>query len=133
MTIEQNLPISDLHTPQMEQMKTIWQTLPDEHRLALALNFVDTIMVGEYRPYFLLLMAQKWPLQTDELEAAYPKIEITRLDLQRANLDEEEVKQLGDEHLIQIAETMRSHYIHDLFWPELRQLAQTFIESMTPQ
>ncbi len=74
------LPVPDSHSQEMEQMETIWDSLPDEHRVALALNFVDTIMNHEYRPYFLHLMAQKYPLRTEELESAYPTIEITETD-----------------------------------------------------
>ncbi len=129
MPIEQNESqlSPDPHAPEMEQMLTVWQTLPDENKVALALQFVGTIMENEYRPYFLHLMAQQWPLRTTELEGAFPTIEISELDLLRANLDEEEVVQLTAEHRQRIGEIMRSHYIHDVFWPELRYVAQTLL------
>lgn len=129
MPIEQNetYPPPDSHAPEMAQMHILWQTLPDEHKVALALQFVGTIMEHEYRPYFLHLMAQRWPLRTTELESAYPTIEISEEDLMRANLDEEEIAQLTAEHRQRIGEIMCSHYIHDVFWPELRYVAQTLL------
>ena len=44
-----------------------------------------------------------------------------------ANLDAEEIAQLSDEDRRKMSEVMRSHYIHDLFWPELQHLARIFI------
>ena len=131
MSIEQNpnQPIPEQHTSEMEQVQAIWQALSTEHKVALALNFVDEIMAGEYRPYFLYLKAQKWPLKTEEMESAYPRIEITERDLVRANLDEEEIAQLTPEDRQQMSHIMRSHYIHDLFWPEVRHLARIFVEA----
>lgn len=60
-----NLP-PDPHARQMEQMQDLWQELPDEHQVALALQFMDTIMSSAYRPYFLHLLAKKWELAVME-------------------------------------------------------------------
>jgi len=109
-------------------MQALWQELPEEHQVAMALQFLDSIMGGEYRPYFLYLMAQKWPLKTTELESSFPRIEISEDDLLQANLDEEEISQLTDEHRLEISESIRSHFIHDLFWPEVQHLAKSFLE-----
>lgn len=127
----QSFQIEETHSEEMGQMQAMWQALPEAHQVALALQFVDTIMNGEYRPYFLHLMAQKWPLKTTELEGGFPRIEISEDDLLRANLDEEEIDQLTEEHLLQVSEIMRSHYIHDLFWPEVQHLARVFSETLT--
>ena len=134
MTIEQDSshPIaSDSIVKDVEQMETIWQTLPDEHKVSLALKFVDTIMASDYRPYYLYLSAQKWPLKTEELESAFPTIEISEEDLLRANLDDEEVAQLTDEQRQKMAEVLRSHYIHDQFWPEVQYLARVFLSGQS--
>ena len=60
----------------MAKMEALWQVLPDEHQVSLALKFVDSVMASAYRPYFLHLAAQKWSLQTTELESAFPTIEL---------------------------------------------------------
>ena len=121
---------SDPHEREMEQMDSLWQKLPDAHKVSLVLRFADTILTNEYRPYLLYIMAQKWPLNTGELASAYPRIEITEQDLIQIGLDDEEVAQLTTEHRQQMAEEMRTHYIRDLFWPELHHIANLYLEKL---
>ena len=120
----------DPHEKEMEQMGSLWQGLPDAHKVSLVLRFADTILTNEYRPYLLYIMAQRWPLNTGELTSAYPRIEITEQDLMQIGLDEEEIAQLTAEHRQQMAEEMRTHYIRDLFWPELRHIADLYLENL---
>ena len=99
-------------------------------QVALGLRFVDEIMADDYRPYLQHLWAQQYPLQTHELERAYPKIEISAADLVKAKMDEAEAEMLTEKHRQQISQTMRNHYILDLFWPELQQLPQSMIMNL---
>lgn len=116
------------YTKEVDEIQSLWQTLPDAHQVALVVQLANGIMERAYRPYLLYAMAQTWSLQTDELELAFPRIEISEEDLMRANLDKDEAAQLSEEDRQKISETMRSHYIHDLFWPEVKHLAQVFLQ-----
>ena len=80
-------------------------------------------MSGVYRPYLRHAMTQQWPVRPAKFPVAFPRFEITEDDLLNANLDEEDAVQPTSEHRQEIAETMRNHYVHDLFWPELRHVA----------
>ena len=115
--------LAEAFSDEMAQIQEIWQALPDAHQVALVLQLADSIMTGVYRPYLQLTMTQQWPLQPEEFPTAFPRFEITQEALLRANVDEEDAAQLTAKHRNEISETMRSHYIHDLFWPELRHIA----------
>jgi len=116
------------YTKEMRQLKTLWRRLPAEQQVTLGLHFVETILKGNYRQYFLHVNAKKHLLKTTELESAYPTIEISEADLRQANLDHREIAQLEIEDRRTMAETIRNHYIYDLFWPELRHLAQLLLD-----
>lgn len=115
---------------QKEQLLAAWQTLPEEHKATMALALLETVMVGEQRVWLQYAIATKWPLRTEQLATTYPTIELTRLNLMRANLDDEQIAQFTPEHLGLIAQTMRNHYIHDLFWPEFRHLAHIMLDNL---
>lgn len=113
---------------EMAQIQTLWQELPDAHQVALVLQLASSLLEGPYRPYLRHAMTQQWPVRPAEFPVAFPKFEITEDDLLNAYLDEEDLVQLEPEHLQEMAETMRSHYINDLFWPELRHIAGMVLE-----
>jgi len=115
---------------EIAQVKTLWQELPEAHQVALALELVGSILEGPYRPYLRHAMTQQWPVRPAEFPVAFPKFEITDDDLLNAYLDEKDLVQLTPEHLQEMAETMRSHYINDLFWPELRHIAGLVLENL---
>jgi hypothetical protein len=118
------------HEDEVAQIHAIWQELPDTHQVALVLQLADSIMASAYRPYFRHALTQLWPVRPSELPVAFPKFEISHEDLIRANLDEEDAVQLTDAHRQEIGESMRNHYIHDLFWPELRHVAGMVLENL---
>ena len=110
------------------QIQSLWQDLPEAHQVALVLQLASSLMEGAYRPYLRHAMTQQWPVKPAEFPVAFPKFEVTEDDLLNAYLDEEDIVQLKPEHLQEMAETMRSHYINDLFWPELRHIAGIVLE-----
>lgn len=116
-------------TKEMRQLQTLWRQLPAEQQVALGLRFVEIILNGEYRQHFLYMNAKKHLLKTTELENAYPTVHISEADLRQANLDHREIAQLGIEDRKKMAETIRNHYIYDLFWPELRYIAQSLLDN----
>lgn len=115
---------------EMAQIQALWQELPDAYQVSLVLQLADTIMSGVYRPYLRHAMTQQWPVRPAEFPVAFPQFEISEDDLLNAYLDEEDLVQLTSEHLQEMAETMRSHYINDLFWPELRHIAGLVLENL---
>lgn len=74
-----------------EELLSSWKKLPDEHKATMALVLVTDIMAGDYRTWLQSAMATKWPLQTGQLEVAYPHLDITKDDLRRVQFDEEEI------------------------------------------
>lgn len=127
-TIEQD---AEPFTEEMAQIQALWQELPDSHRVALALELVGSILESPYRPYFRHTMTQQWPIRPAEFPVAFPKFEITQEDLLRANVAEEDTAHLSAEYRNKISETMRNHFIHDLFWPELRHVAGLVLENLS--
>lgn len=113
-----------------EQILDLWQSLPDEHRATLATTMLDSVMSGEYRLWFQVVIANRWPLTTEQLDTTYPHIQLSELDLQRANLPDEAIARLSPEHRDIMAQMMRLNYIHNLFWPELRQTANAYLENL---
>ena len=114
------------------QIQSLWQELPEAHQVALVLQLAGSLLEGPYRPYLRHAMTQQWPVRPAEFPVAFPKFELTEDDLLNAYLDEEDLVQLEPEHLQEMAETMRSHYINDLFWPELRHIAGMVLERIAP-
>ncbi len=113
-----------------EQILALWQSLPDEHQATMAATILDGVMSGEYRRWFQVVIANRWPLATEQLDTTYPLIELSELDLQQANLPDEDIARLSPEHRDTIAQMMRLNYIHNLFWPGLRQTANTYLENL---
>jgi hypothetical protein len=130
MSSEQNQNSQQLDASsesKMEQIQALWEAMPDEQKAAMTLTLLDSVMKSDYRPWLLQNMAERWPLQTEELAYAYPHIEISELDLVRVQLDDEEISRLT-ERRHGIAVIMRNHYLYDVFWPELRHVARMLLE-----
>lgn len=114
-----------------EQILTLWHSLSIEHQATLIKSMLHTVMESAYRVNVQMEIARQWPLQTEHLELTYPLIELTELDMKRAHLDDNKIAQLTPEHRQAMAQTMRSHYIYDLFWPEVRHLAQHALDKLS--
>ncbi len=67
-------------------------------------------------------------ITTDRLADEIPHFHITRDDLEQAQLDEDDLSQLTDDDIDNIATAMRNHFIQDLFWEELQHMARLAIE-----
>lgn len=113
-----------------EQLLSAWEKLPTEHKATMALVLVTDIMAGAYRPWLQSTIATQWPLQTGQLETAYPHLDITKDDLRQVHIEEEEIEQITPVHLRRIAQTMREHYIYDVFWPELQHVSGLLLEEL---
>ena len=134
MPVEQmNSQTAQPFEEEIAQIETLWRQLPETHQVSLVLRLADGIMNDVYRPYLRHAMTQQWPVRPAEFHVAFPRFEITEDDLLNAYLDEEDVVQLTPEHLEEMADTMRNHYIHDLFWPELRHVAGLVLENLAKE
>lgn len=108
-----------------------WKQLPQEHQATVLLVLLEKLMEGNYKGWIKEAISLRLPVETDLLAAAFPSVLITRDDLRRAHLYEDDIAQLTDEDLHTISQTMREHYIHDVFWPELAYVANGFLEEKT--
>jgi hypothetical protein len=48
--------------------------------------------------------------------------------LKRAHLDDEEISQLNDDDLVEIAGAVRNHFVHNVFWDEVEYVAREMLE-----
>ena len=124
---------AELFAEEIAEIQALWQQLPEEHQVSLVLQLTSDIMSGVYRPYLRHAMMQQWPVRPEEFPVAFPRFEITEDDLLNAYLDEEDIVELTPAHLEEMADTMRNHYIHDLFWPELRHVAGLVLENLAKE
>ncbi len=105
-----------------------WEQLPPEHQATALLVLLEELMESNYRAWIKETIGLRWPIETELLATAFPRIQITRDDLVQAHIYEDDVAQLTDEDLRTISQTMREHYIHDVFWPELAYVANGILE-----
>lgn len=117
----------NLHTLKNGLFET-WEQLPPEHQATALLVLLEKLMESGYRAWIKEAIGLRWPIETELLATAFPRIQITRDDLVRAHIYENDIAQLTDEDLRTISQTMREHYIHDVFWPELAYVANGILE-----
>lgn len=117
----------NLHTLKNDPFET-WEQLPPEHQATVLLVLLEKLMESNYRIWIKQAIGLRWPIETELLATAFPRVQITRDDLRRAHLYEDDIAQLTDEDLRTISQTMREHYIHDVFWPELAYVANEILE-----
>ena len=134
MPVEQSRQLTNPHVSpeRIEEINGkitgLWELLPSEHQAALALVLLNGLMGGEEWPGLMEAMAQQWPLDTELLSTAFVLVNITREDLVQVHFNEEEIEKLTDDDLKTIAQTMRDHYVHDVFWPELEYVTAAVLE-----
>lgn len=106
-----------------------WEHLPLEHQATTTLLLLEKMLESDFRAWVRQTISLRWPLETELLPTAFTLIQITREDLVEAHFHEDEIAQLTDEDLKTIAQTMRDHYVHDVFWPELAYVTEGFLEA----
>lgn len=112
-----------------ERVVAAWEQLPPEHQATMLLVLLEKLMEGDYRAWIKQAISLRWPLETELLPTAFTLIKITREDLVEAHFHEDELAQLTGEDLQTIAKTMRDHYVHDVFWPELTYVTEGILEA----
>lgn len=124
-SIEQGRDIQD-------QITVLWNLLPESQQAIFALTLISWLMEGEQKHQFREAIDERWPVTTDTIYATFGLIQLTRQDLIRAHFNGAEISLLSDEDLTTIAQTMRDHYVHDVFWPELEYVTTAVLEEKRP-
>jgi hypothetical protein len=91
--------------------------LPPEHQATIGLVMVNTIMQGEWGDWFRNALAAK---VGEPNSASIPSFfNVSRDDLRRVEVSEENIDLLSDTDLMTIASLVHEHYITDGIWDEI--------------
>jgi hypothetical protein len=85
-------------------------------------------MSSQYMSEFREAIDTRWPVKPKSLHATFALVSLSHDDLRRAHLDEAELAQLSDDDLVEIAGTVRNHFVQDVFWEEVEYVARTMLE-----
>jgi hypothetical protein len=107
---------------------TQWQKLPISEQKETALDLLDEVMTSQYVSAFREAVDSRWPGKPKSLHATFALVSLDHDDLQRAHLDEAEITQLNDDDLVEIARTVRNHFVQDVFWDEVEYVARAMLE-----
>lgn len=111
-----------------EELLAAWQELPVDQQTTLVLELMTGLMETDQKPEIQAAIASRWPIETKHLATGLPPVALTRDDLVEASFHQDEIAQITDADLLTIARTMRDHYVHDVFWPELEYVTASVLE-----
>ena len=111
-----------------ETMLEAWQQVPVDQQAEVILELLTGLMETDQRPQTQAAIAGRWPIETKHLATSLPPVAITRDDLVEASFHPDEIAQITDADLLIIARTMRDHYVHDVFWPQLEYVTAGVLE-----
>ncbi len=97
--------------------------------MSAALDLIQDVMESDAGLPFREELDNRWPVKRASLPATFALLTITREDLVEAHVNQAEMSLLADEDLATIGQTMRDHYVHDLFWPELEYHLTAILET----
>jgi hypothetical protein len=107
---------------------TGFRALPAEHQATMGLVILNAIIEGEWGEWMKEAIATRWPAELVRDRCAFPITSLSREDLRQVNLSDDELAQLTDDDLQQIARMMEDHYVKDWFWDELEFNARKVLE-----
>jgi hypothetical protein len=102
-----------------DELITRFQQLPAQHQATMALLLVKQVMEGEWGHWMREAIKLRWPEATEPLQQAFPITSVSRADLKETDFTNEEIGQLTDEDMTQIARIMEDDYVETLFWDDL--------------
>jgi hypothetical protein len=114
----QNDPLSSEHILAVkDELLARFEQLPPEHQATICLVMVRTILEGEWGDWLRNALAMK----VDKPDAPYiPSFfNVSRDDLRRVDVSEEDIDLLSDTDLTTIASLVHEHYITDAIWDEI--------------
>lgn len=112
-----------------DQLRTMWEQLPDEEKTMLAIELLEDMEEGE-RLSFRKALDTRWPVTSDSIPAAFGLIMITPGDLDQIGLVEGEIELFDDEQLQKMSAEIREHYVVQGFWEELKYHTMHFLGSL---
>jgi hypothetical protein len=115
-------------TKQIETLLTDWQKLPVLEQKEFILDLLDEVMRSSYRTEFREAIDIRWPVKPGSLHATFALVSLDYGDLKQAHLDDEEISQLNDDNLVEIAGAIRNHFVHNVFWDEVEYVAREMLE-----
>ncbi|MCC7451781.1 MAG: DUF2958 domain-containing protein [Anaerolineae bacterium] len=96
--------------------------LQAEHQATIGLVVVNTILKGEWGTWFRDALTTRFTVGENAHVAPYIRT-VTRADLERVHLTQEDIDKLSDTDLTTISTLIHQHYITDAFWDELAFIA----------
>jgi len=106
-----------------EELLQRFKELPAEHQATIGLVVVNTIFKGEWGTWFRDALMTRFTVGENAHVAPYIRT-VTRADLERVHLTQEDIDQLSDTDLTTIATLIHQHYITDAFWDELAYISE---------
>jgi hypothetical protein len=111
-----------------DSILNLWHELPQEHQTTLIMVMLSPLMEGEYRSWLFSNIDTLWNEKTSPTTPLPPIPHISRADLKLAHLTEDEIAQLDDTDLLDIAHQILRHYAQDVFWAEIEFLARQILD-----
>ncbi len=102
--------------------------LPAEHQATIALVTINAVMAGEWGQWLKEAIALRHPPEAATSERLFPITALSREDLKQAHFSDEEIAQLTDNDLQDIARKMEDHFVDDVFWDELLRHEAAFVK-----
>jgi hypothetical protein len=119
---------AEIVTKIKDTILTQWRKLPVSDQKETALDLLDEVMSSQYASAFREAIDTRWPVKPKSLHATFALVSLDHEDLQRAHLDEAEMAELSDDDLMEIAGTVRNHFVQDVFWDEVEYVARAMLE-----
>jgi hypothetical protein len=119
---------AEIVTKIKDTILTQWRKLPVLEQKETALELLDEVMTSQYVSAFREAIDTRWPVKPKSLHATFALVRLDHEDLQRAHLDEAELAELSDDDLMEIAGTVRNHFVQDVFWDEVEYVARAMLE-----
>lgn len=115
-----------------DQLKAIWEQLPDEDKATMALELIEAF-VEEERLSFREALDIRWPITSESLPATFALLTITPDDLAQIGLVEEDIELFDDDKLQEMSTDIRDHYVVQGFWEELKYHTNHFLGGLQKQ
>lgn len=137
MTVERSLqkPDQSLDAESIshlkDQLKAVWQQLPDEDKAAMATELLEDVMTGEESISFREAVDRRWPVTSQSIHATFALLTITHNDLVEIGLVEDEIKLFDEDKLQELSNNIRDHYVIHGFWEELKYHTAHFLGEST--
>ena len=105
-----------------------WHQLPSEHQASLGLVLLNEVMQGEWGEWLRNAIQLRHPISQEVIRDELTVPSITQDDLHDIGMSEADIAQLSKSDLTTIANMVREHLAQDVFWDEVRVLAEHLLD-----